>query len=486
MLKFRGGHMFGKFMLYVDIVLEQASFKEVLQTVESKTKTFFPITNVSDTLELPKFQYDLLILSYEKYNPSVPLDELNHYYKKILMVGVPFNRDIKNQLLQEYVWIIFENYTTKDIQLKLESILRQEHLERTNAQLLNLVESVQNSIVVADKKGVIQYANPYFQKLSRYSLNELIGKKTTIVRSPLSKRTNFKELWETITKGDTWEGHFTNIDKEGNKFYEAATISPMVDSHNHIEKYVKISTNITRERTLLNELSSEVKIAHAVMRSFLPKPYQDHFLHFKYKTLSFNEIGGDFILFNSIENYKYFIALIDVMGHGASAAIYAVAISQMFRDYIDYMPLNEVVGNINDMLCDINDAEEKSARYVTGIFIEIDVHKNNMSIINCGHPDLVLHFSYGSNVYIPSNNILLGVMEHQKFNHVDIPLYDISKILMFTDGVYDNNNETIDEFLSKINNMLKKNLSEQELFHEIMDDKNVVDDATFTCIELKP
>ena len=77
-----------------------------------------------------------------------------------------------------------------------------------------------------DAKGVIQFANDDFCKVAGYSVEELIGQPHNTVRHPDMPKAAFKDLWETIAKGEVWTGYVKNSTKEGGYYWVYATIFP--------------------------------------------------------------------------------------------------------------------------------------------------------------------------------------------------------------------------------------------------------------------
>ena len=63
---------------------------------------------------------------------------------------------------------------------------------------------VTNRAVISktDLKGVITYVNKAFCKLSGYDKEELIGKPHNIVRHPDMPKSVFRQMWNTIEKGE--------------------------------------------------------------------------------------------------------------------------------------------------------------------------------------------------------------------------------------------------------------------------------------------
>lgn len=153
----------------------------------------------------------------------------------------------------------FEKYTTRIKQLSF-SELRFKMKKEENEQLRlysSVIEQSPLSIVITDEKGNIKYVNPYFTEVTGYTLEEVLGKHTRILKSNKNEPDTYKTLWENITQGEKWIGEFTNIDKNGDEFYERAVISPIVGENGKTAYYVSIKENITEELLLRNTLDNQ-------------------------------------------------------------------------------------------------------------------------------------------------------------------------------------------------------------------------------------
>ena len=130
--------------------------------------------------------------------------------------------------------------------------------KRILKQLIKLetaVESVKSTIVITDANGNIEYANPYFTDLTGYTLNECIGKNVRIFNSGYHKKEYYEELWNTIHSGKSWEGEFFNQKKNGEYYWENATISPSRNEKNEITNFVAVKTDITEKKETELELN---------------------------------------------------------------------------------------------------------------------------------------------------------------------------------------------------------------------------------------
>lgn len=122
-------------------------------------------------------------------------------------------------------------------------------------KLLNrAVESSSVSIVITDAKGDVSYVNPYFSQLTGYSYEEVLGKNPRILQSGNQPTTYYQELWNTLLLGQDWTGEFQNKKKNGELFWERATISPILSSDGKVTNFVAIKEDITERKKILEEL----------------------------------------------------------------------------------------------------------------------------------------------------------------------------------------------------------------------------------------
>ncbi len=135
-----------------------------------------------------------------------------------------------------------------------EKKLAAEELQK----LSRAIEASPVSVVVTDAKGTIEYVNPIFCKVTGYSQEEAIGQNPSILNYGEQSPDFYKEMWDTIAAGNTWTGEFANKKKNGEKYWESASISPVRDTHGEITHYVAVKEDITQSK-LINEELREAK-----------------------------------------------------------------------------------------------------------------------------------------------------------------------------------------------------------------------------------
>ena len=116
----------------------------------------------------------------------------------------------------------------------------------------------QHAIVsMADHSGRITYANDKFQKISGYTLEELIGQNHRMVKSGRHTSAFYKQMWDTIAAGKVWHGEVCNKTKQGAEYWVAATIVPFKDKKGRPRQYVSIRTDITERKRIEHDIADQ-------------------------------------------------------------------------------------------------------------------------------------------------------------------------------------------------------------------------------------
>lgn len=119
-------------------------------------------------------------------------------------------------------------------------------------------------VAITDQKGIIQYANENFCKISKYALNELIGQDHRIINSGYHPSSFIKNLWVTIAAGKIWWGEFCNRAKDGSLYWVNTHIIPFLDEVGKPYQYLSIRQDITKRKKAEEELrQSEIRLNEA-------------------------------------------------------------------------------------------------------------------------------------------------------------------------------------------------------------------------------
>ncbi len=116
------------------------------------------------------------------------------------------------------------------------------------------------SIVITDVDGIIKYVNRKTCELTGYSDIELKGRNPRIFSSGMTKPETYENLWSTITDGKEWKGFFQNMKKNGQYYWEDATISPMFNDAGIITHFIATKEDITEKLKIQEQLQHRNKM----------------------------------------------------------------------------------------------------------------------------------------------------------------------------------------------------------------------------------
>jgi PAS domain S-box-containing protein len=163
----------------------------------------------------------------------------------------------------------------EDANCELHAINSELEQKRHEAEVLNCkltqlssaVENSPTSIVITDYFGNIEYVNPMFSDITGYLLEEVLGQNPRILKADDLPKEYYIKLWETISAGHVWSGDFCNRKKNGDKYWEHASISPIKNDQGIITHFVAIKEDITQQKRIAGELLTAQEAAHAASRS---------------------------------------------------------------------------------------------------------------------------------------------------------------------------------------------------------------------------
>jgi len=127
-------------------------------------------------------------------------------------------------------------------------ITGRKRIEEQLRKLSQAVEQSPVSVVITDLSGRIEYVNPKFADLTGYSRQEAMGQNPRILKSEHQDPALYKELWAEIAQGREWKGELQNRKKNGDLYWEHASISPIRDEAGQITHYLAVKEDITARK----------------------------------------------------------------------------------------------------------------------------------------------------------------------------------------------------------------------------------------------
>lgn len=185
------------------------------------------------------------------------------------------------------------------------------------------VEQSPSSLMITDTQANIEYVNEAFCRTTGFTKDEVVGKKTNILKGEETPKETYHKLWATISKGEKWQGVFHNKTKPGKLIWESVTILPIKSPDGEIIKYLAINEDITLEKKHKEQLALQSAALQAAADGIVITDRDGiiQWVNPAYETLtgySFNEAYGQNprILNSGKHDKRFFKALWDTILSG--------------------------------------------------------------------------------------------------------------------------------------------------------------------------
>lgn len=132
--------------------------------------------------------------------------------------------------------------------------------EEQRRLLATAVDQSEESVVITDPEGIIEYINPAYVRTTGYSWHEVVGKRPGEFKSGKMPNYLYRLLWQDISAGKVWQGKIVNKKKNGELFTEDVIITPVKDRLGKISHFVAVKRDITRQDQLENLVRQSQKM----------------------------------------------------------------------------------------------------------------------------------------------------------------------------------------------------------------------------------
>jgi PAS domain S-box-containing protein len=152
-----------------------------------------------------------------------------------------------------------DDYVLKDrpdrlpfaIDRALNDVKEKDRKRIDESQLQKLSRAVEQSpvsVLITDTSGNIEYVNKKFCEITGYSLEESIGKNPRILKSGHQNKFFYENMWNLILNGNVWEGDLVNKKKNGDLYWEHATISSITGKNGEITNFLAVKEDISEHK----------------------------------------------------------------------------------------------------------------------------------------------------------------------------------------------------------------------------------------------
>ncbi len=143
----------------------------------------------------------------------------------------------------------------------LWTIFARRRTEEVHRQLAHAVERSPAAIIITDIAGTITYVNPAVERSSGYLASELLGRNPRLFHCGDRSRESYADLWSTILSGSIWHGEFHNRRKNGELYWEQASIGPIHGEEGSITGFIAVKEDVTEKKQMIDDLTKAMSRA---------------------------------------------------------------------------------------------------------------------------------------------------------------------------------------------------------------------------------
>jgi phosphoserine phosphatase RsbU/P len=313
------------------------------------------------------------------------------------------------------------------------------------------IESVHVGIVISDAQAPGNpnvYVNPALSQITGYTREELIGGNMRLLQGPETDRATVQEIRQALEKGQRCEVTLKNYRKDGLIFWNELLISPVFDEKGKVTHYIGVQTDVT-ERRKAEESRRELEIAKQIQLSLLPQaPLRVARAHVAGTCVPASQVGGDY--FDFFENSGDIdLVIADVSGHSVGAALVMTEVRSTLR--AEALKKSTARVGPAQVLCGLNallwDDLNKAELFMTMFYMKFRPDLRALSYASAGHNyPLLLRSTDSFCLPLDANGLVIGVLPNVDFEECSVELFIGDKVLLYTDGIIEAENEEGDFF----------------------------------------
>ncbi|HHB1878451.1 TPA: SpoIIE family protein phosphatase [Bacillus cereus] len=238
---------------------------------------------------------------------------------------------------------------------------------------------------------------------------------------------------------------FVTALEDANKLAEALDIGAMDYITKPINKVellarmrvaLRLKSELNWHKEQEENLRNELDLATQVQRNLLSSPLREENIKIEASYLPSFKLAGDMYYWYKIDENRYGIILLDVMGHGVSASLVCMFISSVLRETIKCLIDPELVmKDLNKYMTLLHNENDNIPYYFTAIYLVVNTEDRTIEYVNAGHPSGYVLVDETNVVELNRGSCAVGFFDEIKVEKTVIPFEKNAQIVLFTDGV---------------------------------------------------
>lgn len=230
--------------------LLEKSFRNVIysKNEDKILEKYFSDENSSNDIDILLIDISNIDFSFIKKIRS------NNEYIPILLLSDNFSNVSAIDIIEQNIYYCsYLPLESNKILKKLYNALKLEDRQKLNTYFNEIA-----IIVKTDINGTVLSVNKKFTEVSGYSKDEILGKNQNEIKHKDTLCNKYKEMWDHIINGKSWNGILKNKKKDGGEYYVDTSIFPIFDSKKKTKEFLGIKFLVTQEKEEIAKLKKYI------------------------------------------------------------------------------------------------------------------------------------------------------------------------------------------------------------------------------------
>ncbi|MCZ0755896.1 SpoIIE family protein phosphatase [Anoxybacillus sp. J5B_2022] len=279
-------------------------------------------------------------------------------------------------------------------------------------------------------------------------------------------------MFQQTAQGDPLRFECTAKRKDGTVVHIACS-ALAISSGGAITGYIAMISDITKVRQKELEHRKQLELAKKIQQSVLTPVIQHDTITMDAIYIPSEELSGDLYACYQIDDHRFGMMIIDVIGHGLSSSLVSMSLRSLLRGLILRVvdPVS-VALELEKHLQNLFPERELDMHYLFSmIYLVVDMKQQKIEYINAGHPFGLMLTDNGEMIELDKGGLAIGSPFSVPFEKGVVHFNKRTRLFLYTDGILDEIDSSILTSITKIRHFLKNyhNLPDQQFLRLLVD-----------------
>lgn len=217
-----------------------------------------------------------------------------------------------------------------------------------------------------------------------------------------------------------------------------------------VQSAIRLKKEMDSRKIRDEKVQKELQLAKHLQRSVLSPPINEPTIRVHSSYLQSTEVSGDMLYWKMFDPQHCGVLLIDVSGHGISAALISMSIRSLLDGIVGIVKKPHLVCEELNKKMRALFGKNRRAAYFTAIYLFIDLEQKQIEYFNAGHPPGLLFLRDQYPTQLSGTTVPIGIQKDMKLDTATITYDTPARIVLYTDGLVEKPGASIHAGIEKL------------------------------------